>query len=531
MNNLVRYRPFFAASVLLCLVLFIIYPHYQYFIDPDGVSYLAISKRYASGDLLKAINGYWSPWSCWLTAVLISQGLHPIPASVVINTFGAIGVIAISQSYFLKFNIGRQLQWLFCGTLSLFLCYAVFWQSFDDLWECFFLLCALRLILADDFELKPQLWIATGAVGALAYFAKAYAFPFFIFNIICCTYFIAGRTNKALWLKICGVSIFILLLISIPWIVALHEKYGIWTTSTAGSLNMSWYLVGHPQWKTGLGALLPPPYPDSPCYWEDPYLVNGPTPHFWNSWHLLGLQFLRLGLNMWKLLVSMLQLSVFFPLLALAGLSSFRLKRSNVIFAGKSRLMILSFLLFPLGYALINFESRYLWYMVPLAMVMAGMILPTIGRQSLKKALMLIIPASFLIYPGLTMKKIYNAGADEYRVAHDLHNMNMQGTFTAKALPGITGQRMQRLAYFAQMPYYSMPDTSISDNALMAELMRYRINYFLVYSGNEADLGKDMKNEKGALYPSISKEVKDVSLKLKIITVNPNWKMLEGSYY
>lgn len=348
------------------VVLYIIYPHYQYYIDPDGTAYLTISKRYADGDFQRAINGYWSPWSCWLTALLIKVGLQPIPASVIINALGATGFLYISQSFFLRFYILQKMQWLLNITLAFFLVYAVFWQSFDDLWECFFLLGTLRLILAERFLEKPMLWVACGFIGALAYFAKAYSFPFFILNTICCTWVIAKAANKQ-WLKPAITAIAVMVLCSLPWIWALHDKYGIWTTSTAGTLNTSWYLVGHPIWKDGIKTLLPPPYPDSPYYWEDPWFVNGPTPHFWNSWKLFGMQIARVGYNCWKLLRSMAELSIVFPFIAFVAVRLLRRNDSSI----ELKVVSLSFMLFPLGYLLINYEGRYLWYMVPLSMVIA----------------------------------------------------------------------------------------------------------------------------------------------------------------
>ena len=129
MSTFQKYAPFFASALLMCIVLFFIYPHYQYYIDPDGTAYLTISQRYANGDYARAINGYWSPWSCWLTALLIKGGLAAIPASVVINALGATGFLFISQSFFLKFEIVRKQQWMLNVTLALFLCFAVFHQN------------------------------------------------------------------------------------------------------------------------------------------------------------------------------------------------------------------------------------------------------------------------------------------------------------------------------------------------------------------------------------------------------------------
>ena len=196
MQTVQKYIPFFLSALLMCTVVYFIYPHYQYYIDPDGTAYLTISRRYATGDYHKAINGYWSPWSCWLTALLIKTGLSAIPASVIINTTGAIGFLYISESFFIRFGLERKSQWLLCGSLSVFLCYAVFAQSFDDLWECFFLLSALRIMLSEKFTQRPGQWTAMGIIGTLAYFAKAYSFPFFILNSVCCTYFLTKGDRK-----------------------------------------------------------------------------------------------------------------------------------------------------------------------------------------------------------------------------------------------------------------------------------------------------------------------------------------------
>ncbi len=272
--------------------------------------------------LTRAINGLWSPWACWLTALLINLGVPAIPASVVSQCdLGQHWIFIYHTVFFLKFNIQRKLQWLYNITLALFLCYAIFWQSFDDLWECFFLLSSFRILLAEGFKNKPMLWVAYGMVGALAYFSKAYALPFFVLNTGCCIYFIA-KDNKVQWLKISFIAICVMLLCSMPWIYALHYKYGKWLTSTAGPLNMTWFLVGHPYWRNGIDVLLPPVYKNSPYYWEDPYIINGAMPHFWDSLSLARLQeALRLGFNIYKLVVkSMLQLSVFFPVIAIITL-------------------------------------------------------------------------------------------------------------------------------------------------------------------------------------------------------------------
>ena len=510
MQSIQKYTPFIVSALLMVVLLYVVYPHYQYYIDPDGVSYLTIAKRYATGDVHKAINAYWSPWSCWLTAMLIKTGMEAIPASVVINTIGAAVFLYISQSFFLKFDIIRKLQWLLNITLALFLCFAIFWQSFDDLWQCFFLLSTLRIMLSSRFAGTPLLWIGIGVTGALGYFAKAYSLPFFIINTLFCSYFI----DKSQWLKISATAIIIMILCSISWICILHHKYGMWTTSTAGTLNLSWYLAGHPYWKQSIDLLLPPAYSNSPNYWEDPWLANGTLPHFWDSWHLFGRQVLRIGYNIYKLLVSMLQLSVFFPFTIFLLMRFFGNRKTRL--PDPSFLIALSALLFPLGYLIITFESRYIWYLLPLSMVAGGLFVQDqMGDRSRKNAvkfLPIIFALSYLIYPAWGMITMYNEGAKEHDISLQLKRLNIHGSFTAITKPGIETQRMNRLAYFSGNQLYSIPKQEIRAADILREMRRYHVKYFFA-----SDTTKFV-DDQGNAFPEVSGKSIDG---LKVFVVNP----------
>jgi hypothetical protein len=49
-RTVVKYAPFITSAMLMWLILYVIYPHYQYYIDPDGTAYLTIStRRYTVG--------------------------------------------------------------------------------------------------------------------------------------------------------------------------------------------------------------------------------------------------------------------------------------------------------------------------------------------------------------------------------------------------------------------------------------------------------------------------------------------------
>src|SRR5690606_14641915 len=153
----------------------------------------------------------WSPLTCWLTALGIKAGWEAFSAAILVNTLGALGFLGISNSFFRRFGLQQMLVWWLNAVLTVFLAAAVYVQSFADLWQCFLLLCALRLMLTDAFLNRPLLWFAYGLIGTLAYFAKAYSFPFFVLNTLCLGFFVMNareRGNRGRWLQMCAIALF-----------------------------------------------------------------------------------------------------------------------------------------------------------------------------------------------------------------------------------------------------------------------------------------------------------------------------------
>lgn len=510
------------AGLLLCIGLAVVYPYFQYFVDPDATAYLTISKRYADGDLSRAVNGYWSPWSCWLTALGIKSGLSVFPAAIVANAIGAIGFLLISQSFFILFAIERRVQWLLNGGLAGFLLYAVFKQTFDDLWECAFLLASLRVMLSTGYLLRPRLWVLNGIIGAFAYFAKAYAFPFFILNGLCCSYFLnrlAGERDNG-WIRPSLVPIIVMIVCSSWWIYLLYDKYGIITTSTAGTLNTSWYLVGHPLWADGIRTLVPPIYNDSPYYWEDPYLVNGDTPHFWNSLKLFLLQIVKACFNLLKMVKSMSEISAFMFATWLLASGVLFASRMRMAFDRRLRVLALSFLIFPLGFVLINFEARYIWYMLPLSMVLGALAIQRYRENmgGYAKIVAAAFALSYLVWPIWDLKGMVNEGRVEHHTAKQLNALGINGSFTANLVYGPQMPKVARLAYFSGNQYYNMPYADVSKDQLLQEMRRYRVKYYFHYQPNIDGSDFQFTDEAGVPFPEASQ---GRLVGLKVFLVNP----------
>ena len=472
------YLPLILSALLLWGVLYVIFPLYRYDIDPDGTSYLTISQRYANGDISTAVNGLWSPWACWLTALLIKVGMLAIPASVVVNAAAATGLLWITWSLFIHQGIAARRLWGFCLSLVVFLCFAVFWQSFNDLWGCFFMLCVLRIMLVDGFARKPALWTAIGVVGALAFFAKAYSLPYFVLCVGVSAYFLAGR-DKLQWFRIMVVAVPVMVICCFPWLCMLHAKYGMWTTSTAGPLNTSWYLVGHPEWKQGIDILLPPTYPGSAYYWEDPYYVNGHLSHFWDSWHLAGRQVLKLGYNSLMLLWCMVQISLLLPVIGVYILV--RLFRNFSELPLDKVTMYLFFVLLPVGYVMVHVESRYLWLMLPIAMVVVAKM--DVGPV-LRRYWMPLFVASLLVFPLWQLVLLANTGKEEYEFAQRLNAAGVKG---ADMVSNMHPRLMSKMMYFSGNRFYAInkqkpepkEDKAANSARLMRDIKRYGVTYYL----------------------------------------------------
>ncbi len=469
-NRFLRNIQFAVAALAFLLLVVVLYPLYQNYIDPDATAYLTIAKRYAEGDYSAAINGYWSPLGCWLTAAFMKLGLQAIPAAVAANTAGGMLFLYGSNLLFTKFNISSVLKWWYNCALAVFLVFAVYYQLFDDLWMAGFLLVIVRVLQYEDFATNIKQWFLVGALGAFAYFSKAYALPFLVIYL-----FIAlAIKSRFCWVQVFKAWSFILLVlltIAAVWINALSAKYGAFTTSTAGGLNLYWYNIGHPLYKSGIQSLLPPPYHNSPYFWEDPFTVNQQV-SFWSvpgAW-LIVLKRLPINLLKFVVAVSLLHIPmavVYLQTLALAVKKQFQ----HPLFTKYSDLVLLLFL-FPSFYFLINFESRYIWVLLPVSLVLSSLIVPT-----MKHWMIAFSVACLVLYPIKKLMSMAHVGRNEFNCAGAIKSKGLKGKFITTAAEGAEIQGMERLAYFSGLQLYSNGGASFDTAKTSTEITQYNIDF------------------------------------------------------
>src|SRR6185503_11817188 len=122
----------------------LLYPFYQYIFDNDGIGYLSVTRRLASGDFANGINGYWSPMRSWLAIPLFKAGMNELTAYRVLNGLFGAGILIIVSRLLRKTPVSGQLQ-----TITLIICIPIIWSyAFSGLTPDT-LLCLVLLIYTD----------------------------------------------------------------------------------------------------------------------------------------------------------------------------------------------------------------------------------------------------------------------------------------------------------------------------------------------------------------------------------------------
>ncbi|MFA6058799.1 MAG: hypothetical protein WC756_11420 [Taibaiella sp.] len=488
---------FVIPALLLCTLVWFLWRYFQYYIDPDAISYLNITQRYINGDYAHAINAFWSPMGYWLTAMLVKATGWPLFASaIIVNTIPALGIVLSGQLLFHKFRNSSFERWCFGLMSAIFWAYATYYQSFTDAWQFLFLIAGLLILLNKTFLQSPLQWLCIGIIAALSYYGKAYSFYFFPLMILIVTAWKLkaeeGTFNYKKLALILIVSVGVMMLAIAPWIYLIHEKYGIWTSSVAGTLNMSWWLVGTQEFKAGVTVLVPPPYKGSLFYFEDPYLLQGRMAHFWDSPGLFVKQLFRTGYNFISWVSSTNRISSFyFFTWLLCILLTFR---KNDIFATvDKKILIAIFLVFPLPYWLLTFDGgRYLWFTIPLVSIFTLDIAEHLLFPKLNKKLRLVFTAvffiTFIVTPINEMKTMFNAGSSEYKIAQQLQKSGVTGgSFASNRSYADGAAKIIRLAWFSQNAWYCHTLNEFSTEEILRDAERYHVKYYFYFYDGTGD--------------------------------------------
>ncbi len=224
-------------------------------INPDAVVYIQFAKYIAHGDFSHSISGYWSPLLSWCMAPLIAMhmdGLHA--ARLVLAVWGGLMVTAFYFFTRTIHAIGPVLRTLVSCIVAMAAVTMAVGVIAPDVILAACLFAYFAAVIRPTLAENRRHAFTTGLLAGVAFYAKAYAFPFFLLHFPL-TLLVRrfgptreparadAQTLLTTWLA--GMAGFALL--TLPWVTVLSAKYHHLTFSTTGSAA---HAIMHPDIKT-----------------------------------------------------------------------------------------------------------------------------------------------------------------------------------------------------------------------------------------------------------------------------------------
>ncbi len=267
--------PVFAALVLYAILAGLAAVAQRDQINRDAIAYIRNAVYLSQGRLLDSVSGYWSPLLSWSLAPFMYFGCDGLYASrLVLGLWGA--VLVGGAAVFVGRCTALAFPWN-AIVLMLVSLAAAQWTTAritPDLLLGALAIWYFGLTAKSDLLLSRRAQLLAGALGGLAYLAKAYAFPFFLahYSFSVCLHFVRRRPHlpisQAVKALAAGLTAFAV--IAGPWIGVLSSKYGRFTFSTAAAFNH--FVVG-PSADADLATTsyrAPPVPPGRITLWETP---------------------------------------------------------------------------------------------------------------------------------------------------------------------------------------------------------------------------------------------------------------------
>ncbi len=346
---------------------------YRYPLNPDGISYLTIAQKYASGNFREAINGYWGPLLSWLLVPFVWLDLSLQTASRLVGLFAGFGALVFTWLIMKNWGIKHEIR---LGMLSLMVPLVWYWsQAFGITPDLLIVAAMMTYIYLLSRKQSFGNAALVGLAGAAGYMVKSY-FLFFVtvhlITLFAITYLTVSKKPSSKQIKYYGVCLVALLIFIAPWVIAISIKYDRLTVSTAGSYNFSLLNPDQPGHPMNYAGLMDLPNATAVSAWEDPTYIKQAA---WNP--LESLSNLRGYVrtvfdNIRRTGIAFIEFSVF-SLAAIALFVLLTLQKGVKKRDDKRWLLLSATIVYLFGYWLILIEPRYMWPLFLMLVLLAGL--------------------------------------------------------------------------------------------------------------------------------------------------------------
>lgn len=491
---------------------FFLFNYYLYITGVDGICYISIAQKYATGDVFNAINGYWSPLFSWLLVPFVVNGFTPlfslISAKILSLIIGFVTIIGLRWLSY-RFKIDETIRKLFVFALIIpILCFAFTELTSDLLMTCALIYC-LVFLLDPDYPNNYWNGLICGFTGALAYFSKSFGFPFFLslfvlFSIL--YYFKKFKSDKRV-IKNLILGLIVFFLLSGSWMLILHEKYGEFTIGTSGTYNYNALgpdvQLQHPMNDFGV---IKPPNDSAVSGWEDPSYVKLRPWSPLESWSSFQYQLKLVSDNILGIIIVMFWFSPIMLPVLLWGVIAY-LRSSDITFKWGLMSLLITFILLIMGYLPFFIQARYFYLVYFLSFIMGVYLLNSfIQRNSFKNYqknfLLFLFFFLFVVSPFITLYFNANSYGGIYELSEILRNdYQVQGNIASDS-EALTSLYM---SYLLDSSYTGAITTNTAD--LDSKLETNDVDYYLVWNTNDnvhPGCYTEIKQIKG-MYPRVFK--------------------------
>lgn len=463
--------------------------YYGQLVPNDAVAYISIAEKYATGHFGTAINAYWSPLFCWLIAIQLKIGLSVNAAIFCIQVLAGVGII------FLSGKIIAHYQWpvwaqVMCHTL-ISVWAALFSLRFatpDSLMACGLLLYLYFLIRNKWFKYP----LLTGLLGAGLYFTKAFGFYFFPACLLLFSVgkMIVSRDGFRFLLRKTATILISFLLAILPWIAAIHHRYGKWMISSAGSYNHNLMRYGdgsiQPALKSGL---LPLPDASANNAWEEITLVHSYTD--WSPFHSTKFFWLQINViynNLKYVLLSVYSIHMLMwlvlpiSMLLAAWYITTAIRRKKTDLRLRTSVGTLTFIsLYTFGYCIAGMDYRYL-YIVYVGMIFLFFDLVVLVSNRFPKARLIC----YLIVTSIVVQSLYNISKGLYMTGGALDAQMSEMKRLKKLMPPESivathaTNSINAMDYWGKWHNHGGLEAYTNQQEAWQALLKYRVQWVLI---------------------------------------------------
>jgi hypothetical protein len=492
---------------LLCL------PYYRYQINPDGISYISIAEKYAGGGFSDAVNGFWGPLISWLLAPVLHLGAEPLLAAKVLALVAGlaaiVGLAVLSGRFALAGNVRRVVLFT---SIPVVLSFALSDITPDLILTCI-LLFYFAVVFSGDYPGRLCTGVLSGLLGAVAYLAKSFAFPFFVthfFLVNLIRWLAAEKVNARRSIVRCTVLGYVsFAVVAGLWVAVISGKYGRFTFGTSGKVAYDSVTFTGVQ---GLGiywqGFLEPPNETAISIWEDPSRMASPQRKQTGLLNRLDEQVKVTASLVAKIgMIFVKEFSVLSVVTGTAYLLFWLRKRALAKIPPEVLYPTITVLVYAGGYSLVTVPARYLWVLCLLSMLMGAYVLTRLFQGSFftaprRNLLLAVFCVSFTVPAIGNLREYANRNKGVYMLSRSLRPVVPAGSNLA-ANTGWAGGLY--IAYHLDCRYYGIPRRDISAGQLREELERFGIEYYLVWGRGdfEASALSDCREITGGSVPGL----------------------------